>query len=53
MARDSIGSGPVFLDQLYCSESDVSLQSCERGIAAVGLTSCGHTQDVQILCKGA
>lgn len=54
VARDSIGpgSGPVFLDQLYCSESDVSLQTCERGIAAVGLSSCGHTQDIQILCEG-
>lgn len=54
VARDyiGVGTGPIFLDQLYCSESDQVLQSCRRGANPIGLTECDHTQDVQIMCKG-
>ena len=45
-------SGPIFLDQLLCTESDNSLLECRTLIAAPGLTKCDHPEDVWIRCKG-
>ena len=45
-------SGPVFLSELYCSESDTSLEECDRGIVAIGLAGCDHGHDVKLTCKG-
>ena len=47
-----ITSGPIFLDQLLCTESDSSLQECDRHIRTFGFTSCNHSQDVWIRCRG-
>ena len=51
-SRSIILSGPIFLDQLVCSESDSNLLECSRGDTLVGLTSCDHRQDVWIECRG-
>ena len=45
------GSGPIFLDQLQCSDSDQSLLECGMG-RAVGLHRCNHSMDVGIRCSG-
>ena len=45
------GSGPIFLDQLQCSDSDQSLLECGMG-RAVGLHRCSHSMDVGIRCTG-
>ena len=45
------GSGPIFLDQLQCSDSDQSIFECGMG-RAVGLHRCNHSMDVGIRCTG-
>ncbi len=50
--RAFVQSGPIFLDELICTESDTTLQGCSRGIAGIGLTSCNHTKDVWVQCSG-
>ena len=45
------GSGPIFLDQLQCSESDESLLHCAMG-RTIGLHHCNHSMDVGIKCSG-
>lgn len=50
--REFIQFGPIFLDQLFCTDSDTTLEECSRGIAGIGLTSCNHTEDVWIQCSG-
>ena len=45
------GSGPIFLDQLQCSESDKSLLHCAMG-RTIGLHHCNHSMDVSIKCSG-
>ncbi len=50
--RAFVQSGPIFLDELICTESDTTLQGCSRGIAGIGLTSCNHNDDVWVQCSG-
>ncbi len=50
--RSYISSGPIFLDQLACSESDSNLLECSRGGHILGLSSCDHSQDVWVECTG-
>ena len=50
--RSLLMSGPIFLDQLTCSNSDRNLLDCSRGGTIIGLTSCDHTQDVWVECEG-
>ena len=45
-------SGPIFLEGLYCTENDVSLQNCRMEILGIGLTSCSHDEDVWVKCYG-
>lgn len=45
-------SGPIYLDQLLCSEEDDSLQGCNWGIRAFGLTTCNHSSDAWVECSG-
>ena len=45
-------SGPIFLDELLCTEDDNVLHKCDYGIQAFGLTTCDHTHDAWIRCKG-
>ncbi len=50
--RAFIQSGPIFLDELRCTEADTTLQECSRSIAGIGLTACDHTDDVWVQCLG-
>ena len=45
------GTGPVFLEQLNCEESDSSLLDC-HSFSAAEPTTCDHSQDVSIQCTG-
>ena len=47
-----IETGAIFLDRLFCTENDAALLSCKNGLAAVGLTTCDHSEDVWIRCNG-
>ena len=47
----SPGHGPIFLDQLDCSESDSSLLECRR-FTPLELVTCEHTQDALVRCIG-
>ena len=53
LAADSfgVGSGPIFLDEVDCSETDSRLLQCNT-FTPVGIHSCTHSQDVAILCEG-
>ena len=51
MSGFSPGHGPIFLDQLDCSESDSSLLECRR-FTPLGLVTCEHTQDALVRCIG-
>ena len=46
-----VGSGPIFLDEVDCSETDSMLLQCNT-FTPVGIHSCTHSQDVAILCEG-
>ena len=48
----SYGSGPIFLDELECTSSDIDLLSCRTTFTSVGLTNCKHNQDVSVRCLG-
>ena len=48
-----IGDGPIFLSDLNCAASELSLLECRRqDNQPVGLHSCDHTRDVAIRCNG-
>ena len=49
----SSGDGPIFLSDLVCAGSEMSLLECmRRDNPPVGLQSCDHTSDVSIRCAG-
>ena len=43
---------PVYLSQLFCTESDKTLLDCNNGIRSVGLAHCDLEENVWIRCKG-
>ena len=46
------GSGPIWLDYLYCDGNENSLLNCShRGIGATALL-CDHSDDVGVHCPG-
>ena len=45
------GSGPIFLSELNCSGSEVSILDCPAG-HPVGLHHCNHSMDVGLMCQG-
>ena len=45
------GSGPIFLEQLACSGSESTILDCDRH-AILGLTTCDHTEDIGVQCRG-
>ena len=45
------GSGPIFLDEVHCSGTEMSLLECDM-FAPVGVHMCVHSQDVGVHCEG-
>ena len=50
-AQFGMGSGPIYLEQLQCSDTDISLLECST-FEHVGLSTCDHSQDVGVRCTG-
>ena len=45
------GSGPIWLDSVTCTGSELTLASC--GHLGVGVTrDCNHSNDVYVMCTG-
>ena len=42
------GEGPIFLDSIACTGSEVSLQLCRH--EGVGSHNCGHNEDSGVIC---
>ncbi|XP_053387315.1 deleted in malignant brain tumors 1 protein-like [Mercenaria mercenaria] len=42
------GSGPVFIDQLFCYYSHYSLSNCKY----LFLNECSHGRDISVVCNG-
>ena len=49
--RFGAGSGPIFLDEVHCSGTEISLLECNR-FSLLGLHMCQHSQDVGVDCEG-
>ncbi len=44
------GSGPIWMDDVYCRGSETTLKNCRsKGWAA---HNCGHHQDAGVICSG-
>ncbi|XP_053386927.1 uncharacterized protein LOC123542089 isoform X2 [Mercenaria mercenaria] len=41
------GSGPIFIDQLYCDQNDADLSSCQY----LFLNECTHDRDISVVCN--
>ena len=50
-AQFNRGTGPIFLDQLFCSGSETSVLECMQHIP-LGLSTCKHSQDAGVRCIG-
>ena len=44
------GTGPILLDNYFCSGSESSLFSCVRFGARVGIHNCDHSEDASVVC---
>ena len=45
-----IGSGPIFLDEVWCNGTESRLAGCRYKIAAVH--DCNHLESASVTCKG-
>ena len=43
------GSGPIWLDEVRCSGSEVNLSDCPHN--GIGRQNCGHHQDAGVICR--
>ena len=46
------GTGPTWLNYLYCTGSENSLLDCNRAYAIGNPYGCSHSEDVSIVCPG-
>ena len=44
------GSGPIWMDNIQCTEQDVVLEECD--FAGWGIHNCGHSEDASVRCEG-
>ena len=49
-ARHGQGLGPIWLDNVACSGTEVSLNSCPHN--GEGNHNCGHQEDAGVICGG-
>ena len=43
-------SGPIFLDDVGCSGTELQLTNCTN--LGVGVHNCGNLEDAEVVCKG-
>ncbi|KAL4219778.1 hypothetical protein ACF0H5_020191 [Mactra antiquata] len=43
------GSGPIYIDQLYCVGSETHINQCKYTV----LNTCSHSDDIAVICNGA
>ena len=44
------GSEPYYLDNVYCSGSETSLLSCQRGYSEIGVHNCAPGNEAGVKC---
>uniref|UniRef100_A0AAZ1Y475 SRCR domain-containing protein n=1 Tax=Oreochromis aureus TaxID=47969 RepID=A0AAZ1Y475_OREAU len=44
------GSGPIWLDDVYCVGNEPSITNCRHN--GLGVHNCGHHEDASIICDG-
>jgi len=44
-----LGTGPIYLDQVQCSGTELTLQECTHD--GVGVHNCGHSEDAGVICN--
>ncbi|KAJ8040920.1 Deleted in malignant brain tumors 1 protein [Holothuria leucospilota] len=50
MARFGQGTGPIYLDDLSCTGTELNILSCPR--QSLGSNNCGHNEDAGVICEG-
>ncbi|XP_064355630.1 deleted in malignant brain tumors 1 protein-like isoform X2 [Dromaius novaehollandiae] len=50
-ARYGRGAGPIWLDNVHCVGTEVTLSECEA--QPWGVHNCGHGEDMSVVCSGA
>ena len=44
------GTGPIHLDQVQCSGTELTLQECAHD--GIGVHDCSHSEDAGVICNG-
>ena len=46
------GSGPIHLDEVACTGSEMRLDQCSYSVLPPGQSYCNHGDDASVLCSG-
>ena len=46
------GSGPIWLNRLYCTGTESNLLECRRRYDIGNSYGCSHLEDVSVVCPG-
>ena len=52
MELSETGNGPIFLDQINCDGSEMTLLECVDNTAPIKAHPCDHINDIGISCQG-
>ena len=48
-----VGTGPIFLEELSCDGSEITLLECAQKVGPIRAHSCPHSSDVGLSCEGS